>query len=92
MLDITQGIGDKGNGGVMEPPIHLLSALFDQLGLASTEAAINGFIDSHRPLAGNIELHNADFWTASQASFLQQVKGDDADWAGIVDQLDALLR
>jgi hypothetical protein len=76
----------------MEPPIHLLKALFDQLGLASTEAAIKSFINSHGPLAGNIELHKADFWTASQAAFLQQVKIEDADWSGIVDQLDALLR
>ncbi|MCS5557882.1 MAG: DUF2789 domain-containing protein [Oceanospirillaceae bacterium] len=76
----------------MEPPIHLLSALFEQLGLEGTEIAIKDFIDSHGPLAGNIELHKADFWSSSQASFLQQVKNEDADWAGIVDQFDALLR
>ncbi len=76
----------------MESPIHLLRALFEQLGLEGTEIAINDFINSHCPLAGNIELHKADFWSASQASFLQQVKNEDADWAGIVDQLDALLR
>ncbi|MEO1926943.1 MAG: DUF2789 family protein, partial [Gammaproteobacteria bacterium] len=34
----------------MEPPIHLLNSLFDQLGLESTEAAINDFIKSHKPL------------------------------------------
>jgi hypothetical protein len=76
----------------MESPIHSLASLFDQLGLDSTDRAIETFIDEHRPLQGNIELHQADFWSASQASFLKQEKDEDADWAEIVDQLDAQLR
>ena len=72
----------------MESPIHSLASLFDQLGLDSTDQAIETFIDEHRPLQGNIELHQADFWSASQASFLKQEKDEDADWAEIVDQLD----
>ncbi|MCZ6471549.1 MAG: DUF2789 domain-containing protein [Gammaproteobacteria bacterium] len=76
----------------MESPIHSLTSLFDQLGLDSTDQAIETFIDDHRPLAGNIELHQADFWNVSQASFLKEEIDEDADWAEIVDQLDALLR
>ena len=76
----------------METPIHSLTSLFDQLGLDSTDQAIETFIDDHRPLPGNIELHMADFWSASQASFLKEEKDEDADWTEIVDQLDALLR
>ena len=76
----------------METLIHSLTSLFDQLGLDSTDQAIETFIEDHRPLQGNIELHKADFWNASQASFLKQEIDDDADWAEIVDQLDALLR
>ena len=76
----------------MESPIHTMTSLFDQLGLDSTDQAIEIFIDDHRPLEGSIELHEADFWSASQASFLKQEKDEDADWAEIVDQLDALLR
>jgi len=76
----------------METPIHSQSSLFKQLGLDSTESAIETFIDKHRPLAGYIELYEASFWSASQASFLKQVKDEDADWVEIVDQLDALLR
>ena len=76
----------------MEPPIHNLNSLFDQLGLDSTDAAIEDFIKSNRPLPGNIELHNADFWSSSQASFLKQVKDKDADWAEIVDQLNTMVR
>ena len=76
----------------MESPIHSLNSLFDQLGLDSTDQAIEIFIDDHRPLQANIELHETGFWSTSQASFLKQAKDNDADWAEIVDQLDVLLR
>lgn len=76
----------------MQSPVHSPSSLFDQLGLDSTDQAIEMFIDDHRPVRGNIELHETDFWSASQASFLKQAKAIDADWADIVDQLDVLLR
>ncbi len=76
----------------MESPIHSMTSLFDQLGMDSSDQAIEIFIDDNRPLASNIELHEAEFWNASQASFLKQEIDEDADWAEIVDQLDALLR
>jgi len=76
----------------MEPFIHTLSNLFEQLGLDSSDAAIETFIQSNKPIAANIEIHNASFWNPSQASFLQQEKAEDADWAEIVDQLDVMLR
>ena len=71
---------------------HSLACLFEQLGLDSTEQAIQDFINHNAPLPANVELHRADFWSASQASFLRESKEDDADWAEIVDQLDAMLR
>ncbi len=76
----------------METPIHSIVSLFDQLGLDSTDEAIEDFIKRNSPLPGNIELYKADFWNSSQASFLKQVIDEDADWAEIVDQLDAMLR
>lgn len=76
----------------METPFHSMVTLFDQLGLDSGGEAIDNFISKHNPLPANVELYDADFWNTSQASFLQQVKEDDADWAEIVDQLDAMLR
>ena len=76
----------------METPIHSLGSLFDQLGLDSTDEAIEAFINRNKPLPGHVELYQADFWNPSQASFLKQVKDEDADWAEIVDQLDAMLR
>ena len=76
----------------MEAPIHSLTSLFDQLGLDSTDQAIEDFIIRNKPLPGNRDLYKADFWNPSQASFLQQAKDEDADWAEIVDQLNTMLR
>ena len=76
----------------MEPLVHDLNALFDQLGLDDTDAAIQAFINRHKPLPGNVELHQADYWNPSQSSFLKQAIDDDADWAEVVDHLDVLLR
>jgi len=76
----------------MEAFNHSLVSLFDQLGLDSTDQAIENFIKKHSPLPRAIELHNADFWSSAQASFIRQAKEEDADWAEIVDQLDVMLR
>lgn len=76
----------------MEKQNHSLASLFEQLGLESTDQAIQDFINRNAPLPGNVELYKAEFWNSSQASFLQQSKDDDADWAEIVDQLDTMLR
>jgi hypothetical protein len=37
-------------------------------------------------------LPQADFWSASQASFLREAVADDSDWCEVVDELDRLLR
>ncbi|WP_077338533.1 DUF2789 domain-containing protein [Pseudocolwellia agarivorans] len=76
----------------MEKHNHSLNNLFAQLGLASTDKDIETFVKQHKPIESDVVLHQANIWTASQASFLQQSKDDDADWAEIVDQLDAMLR
>ena len=76
----------------MELHNHSLEKLFEQLGLDSTDEAIQDFINQNSPLPGHVELHKASFWTPSQASFLLQSKDDDSDWAEIVDQLNTMLR
>ena len=76
----------------MEAPIHSIASLFDQLGLDSSAQAIDQFILQHQSLPAAIELPDADFWNESQSAFLRQVKDEDADWAELVDQLDAMLR
>ncbi|HIG78894.1 MAG TPA: DUF2789 domain-containing protein [Cycloclasticus sp.] len=76
----------------METPIHSIASLFDQLGLDSTDKSIKDFIKLNKPLPERIELYKASFWSTAQASFLKQVKDEDADWTEIADQLDAMLR
>ncbi len=76
----------------MESHTHSLSSLFDQLGLDNEDSFIDHFITINKPIPGNVELHNATFWNASQSSFLKQMKDEDADWAGVIDQLDVMLR
>lgn len=75
----------------MERPQRDMGSLFAQLGEASDEAAIACFIARHGPLEGNVLLHEAAFWTASQAGFLREAILDDAEWAVIVDALNAEL-
>ncbi len=75
----------------MEASIHTLGNLFAQLGLPSDELAIESFIRTHSHLATNVLLSEASFWTAAQASFLREEILNDADWAEVIDQLNARL-
>ena len=75
----------------MESSNHSFSSLFAQLGLPSDQVAIENFINTHSPLATNILLSDAPFWTAAQASFLREEILKDADWAEVIDQLNAKL-
>ncbi|NMG43600.1 DUF2789 family protein [Aromatoleum toluvorans] len=76
----------------MEQPLHTMSNLFAQLGLPSDDSAIDRFIAAHAPLPCAVELAQAPFWTPQQAAFLAEELKEDADWAEIVDQLNARLR
>lgn len=76
----------------MELPVHSMNNLFAQLGLPSDEAAIERFIATHRPLPEGVPLPAAPFWTPSQAAFLREELGEDADWAELVDALSLRLR
>ena len=75
----------------MESSVHSLNNLFAQLGLPSEQAAIEHFIKTHSPLATNTLLSDAPFWTSAQASFLREEILNDADWAEVIDQLNAKL-
>lgn len=76
----------------MEQYQHTMSNLFAQLGQANDEAAIARFIESHRPLPEDLQLHEAPFWTPAQAGFLREALAQDADWAEVADTLNAELR
>lgn len=71
---------------------HRFSELFAQLGLSREPADIRAFIDRHSPLPAGIRLENAPFWSPAQATLLREKLLDDADWAEVVDQLNAALR
>ena len=75
----------------MEPPTHSISNLFTQLGLTSDDASIAHFIQTHRTLASDVVLSEAAFWTPAQAAFLREEILKDADWAEVIDQLNAEL-
>lgn len=76
----------------MEKPVHAQKDLFAQLGLPNSAAEIEAFIAAHAPLADNVKLPDAPFWTTGQAAFIREKLADDADWAELVDWLDAALR
>ena len=71
---------------------YTMSDLFAKLGLPNTPAAINAFIEKHRPLPQAEPLASATFWTADQAAFLRDARQEHTAWAEIVDELNCLLR
>lgn len=75
----------------MDTSEHTLPTLFDQLGLDSSEQAIQTFIRQHR-LKDNQPLDKAPFWSVSQAQFIRESWENDAEWVDAVDHLDTLLR
>lgn len=76
----------------MDTPNHLFHELFAQLGLPADEQAIAQFLRAHSPLAADIQLPDAPFWTPAQAAFLRESLTQDAQWALLADQLNAALR
>ena len=76
----------------MNQPEHRFSELFAQLGLPSQEKEIRQFMRDNSPLAREIELPAAPFWTPAQSAFLREEILKDADWAAVIDQLNLGLR
>ena len=75
----------------MESTQHTLNNLFAQLGLPASDQEIETFIQTHSHLAGYLTLAEAPFWTPAQAAFLREEILKDADWAEVIDQLNARL-
>ena len=75
----------------MEKPMATMTNLFAQLGLPTDTEGIEAFIASHRPLPDAVALHEATFWTTSQANFLREEILEDADWAPVIDNLNRVL-
>ena len=75
----------------MDTSSHTMAALFAQLGLPNSEIAMDNFMQNNH-LPAEIPLESAAFWNAGQAQFIQEAISQDADWAEVVDHLDAQLR
>jgi hypothetical protein len=75
----------------MEAPMHSINNLFAQLGLPSDQASVEHFVKTHSPLPTGVILSDAPFWTLAQASFLREELLNDADWAEVIDELNAQL-
>lgn len=71
---------------------HRFTELFLQLGLPSDVDGIKHFLENHSPLDPSIRLENAPFWTQAQSTLLRDEILQDADWAEVIDQLNAALR
>lgn len=75
----------------MDANLHTLSNLFAQLGLPSDPADIDAFISAHRPLDSGVALYRAPFWNPAQRAFLKEEIIEDADWVGVIDELNRRL-
>ncbi len=74
----------------LEQPIYDLRGLFEQLGLPDDDGSIETFIESHS-LVPNQAIDEAPFWSQAQAAFLREELHKDAEWAPVIDELNALL-
>jgi hypothetical protein len=75
----------------MDTSSHTMQALFAQLGLPNSDIAMDNFMQNNH-LPAEIPLERAAFWSAGQAQFIREAITQDADWAEVVDHLDAQLR
>lgn len=76
----------------METQQPTLALLFEQLGLPNSDDAIERFIAETKSPEADMPLPQWPIWSATQSAFLQEAVEQDAEWAEVVDQLDARLR
>jgi len=53
---------------------------------------IEKFLHEHAPLAGEVALPDAIFWSSAQADFLSEALAEDGDWSEAADALNLALR
>ncbi|MGA4438445.1 DUF2789 domain-containing protein [Psychrobacter pocilloporae] len=71
-------------------PDYNMNELFAQLGLDSSDEAIDKFIADNQ-LSSEEKLIEADFWTDSQRMFLQEEWQKDAAWVETIDELNVRM-
>ncbi|MEN2750169.1 MULTISPECIES: DUF2789 domain-containing protein [Psychrobacter] len=71
-------------------PEYNMNELFAQLGLDSSDEAIDEFIEKNQ-LAKEEELIDAHIWNDNQRMFLQEEWQKDAVWVETIDELNVRL-
>lgn len=71
-------------------PEYSMNELFAQLGLDSSDEAIDSFI-ANNPLAKDEKLTESHIWTDNQRAFLQEEWNKDAAWVETIDELNVRL-
>ena len=71
-------------------PEYSINELFAQLGLDSSDDAIDAFIEKNQ-LAKDEKMIESDIWTESQRMFLQEEWEKDAAWVEVIDDLNVRL-
>ena len=71
-------------------PEYNMNELFAQLGLDSSDEAIDQFIEKNQ-LAKEEELIDAHIWSDNQRAFLQEEWFKDAAWVETIDELNVRL-
>ena len=71
-------------------PEYSMNELFAQLGLDSSDEAIDAFIEKNQ-LAKGEELTDAHIWNDNQRAFLKEEWFKDAAWVETIDELNVRL-
>jgi len=71
-------------------PEYSMNELFAQLGLDSSDEAIDQFIEKNQ-LAKEEDLIDAHIWSDNQRAFLQEEWFKDAAWVETIDELNVRL-
>ena len=71
-------------------PEYSMNELFAQLGLDSSDEAIDRFIENNQ-LAKEEKLTEASIWNDNQRMFLQEEWEKDAAWVEVIDELNVRL-
>ena len=71
-------------------PEYSMNELFAQLGLDSSDEAIDSFVENNK-LAKEEKLIEAAVWNDNQRAFLQEEWFKDAAWVETIDELNVRL-
>ena len=71
-------------------PEYNMNELFAQLGLDSSDEAIDKFIAENQ-LSSEEKLTESDVWTENQRMFLQEEWKKDAAWVEVIDDLNVRM-